>query len=170
MKDILAFDLVENSFLFEDEKTSKLDNKSQLTICLEAFIEIDDFCFNETRTTKTSVIVDFMSLVRKIFMKKFNIVYYALTYTWKKIPDIANADEIHIVYESFLENSLKGHERLRTEGVEPIKFVNPSRQSPVPVQLERFWTCLVNKVNLQSITRKFQNSEIATSNPFQIKS
>lgn len=44
MREILAFDSVEDSFLLEDERTSKPD-KSQLTTCLKAFIEIDDFCF-----------------------------------------------------------------------------------------------------------------------------
>ena len=42
MKDILAFGKVEDSFLFEDERTSKTDN-CQLIKYLKAFIEIDDF-------------------------------------------------------------------------------------------------------------------------------
>ena len=49
---------------------------------------------------------------------------------WKKVTDIADADEIHMVYNSYLENSPKGHERLkRTAEAEPISFVNLSRQS-----------------------------------------
>ena len=65
MKDILAFRSVEDSFLFEDERKSKCD-KSQLTKCPKAFVEIDDFCFNKAKATETSVILDFfMSLVLK---------------------------------------------------------------------------------------------------------
>ena len=52
MKDILAFGKVEDSFLFEDERTSKTD-KCQLIKYLEAFIEIDDFWLSKTKTTKT---------------------------------------------------------------------------------------------------------------------
>ena len=49
---------------------------------------------------------------------------------WKKVTDVADADEIHMVYNSYLENSPKGHERLkRTAKVEPTSFVNLSRQS-----------------------------------------
>ena len=59
MKDILAFDLVEDSFLFGDEIIYKPD-MSQLTKCPETFIEINDFCFNKTKTAKTSAIIDFV--------------------------------------------------------------------------------------------------------------
>ena len=155
MKEILAFDLVEDSLLFDDERTSKPD-KSQLTKCLEAFLEANDFCFSKTKTAKASVIIDFMSLVRKIPMKRLNTINDAFEYMWKTITHIAEANEIHIVYDSYLENSLKGHERSRRSAeVEPLEFVNLSQQSPVPVQLERFWACSVNKVNLRSIPRKF---------------
>ena len=155
MKEILAFDLVEDSLLFDDERTSKPD-KSQLTKCLEAFLEANDFCFSKTKTAKTSIIIDFMSLVRKIPMKRLNTINDAFEYMWKTITHIAEADEIHIVYDSYLENSLKGHERSRRSAeVETVEFVNLSQQSPVPVQLERFWAFSVNTVNLQSISRKF---------------
>ena len=122
--------------------------------------------FTKRKTTKTSVIVDFMSLVRKISMKRLNTIKDPLAYMWKKITDMTDADEMHTVYDNYLENSLKRHERLRkTAKTEPIEFVNLSRQSPVHVQLECFWACSVNKVNLPSISRSFfaeiaQNSGI----------
>ena len=50
MKEILAFDLVEDSLLFDDERMSKPD-KSQLTKCLEAFLEAND-CFSKTKLLK----------------------------------------------------------------------------------------------------------------------
>ena len=60
MKDILAFDSLEDSFLFEEERTSKPD-KSQVTKCLEPFVEIDDFCFNKATKLKP---VPFLILCR----------------------------------------------------------------------------------------------------------
>ena len=41
--------------------------------------------FTKRKTIKTSVIVDFMSLVRKISMKRLNTIKDALAYMWKKI-------------------------------------------------------------------------------------
>ena len=97
-----------------------------------------------------------MSLVGKIPIKRLNVINDALEYMSKKITDIADADKINIVYKSYLEYSLRGYERLRKSAkLEPIESLNLSRQSPVPVQLERFGACLVNKVSLQSICRKF---------------
>ena len=58
---------------------------------------------------------------------------------WNKITDIIDAEEIHIIYDGYLKNYLKEHERLRrTVEVEPIEYPNLSRQSPKPEQLERF--------------------------------
>ena len=97
-----------------------------------------------------------MSLVGKIPIKRLNVINDALEYMSKKITDIADADKINIVYKSYLEYSLRGYERLRKSAkLEPTESLNLSRQSPVPVQLERFGACLVNKVSLQSICRKF---------------
>ena len=63
-------------------------------------------------------------------MERLNTINHALAHMWKKITDIADADEIHIVYGSYLEISLKWHEQLRrTAEVEPIQFVNLSRLS-----------------------------------------
>ena len=44
MKEIVVFDLDEDSFLFEYERAFKPD-KRQFTKCLEVFIEIQDFLF-----------------------------------------------------------------------------------------------------------------------------
>ena len=104
MMDILAFDSGEDSFLRMEEQLKP--DKSQLPKCLEAFIEIDDFCFNKRKQTKTSVIVAFVSLVRKIPMKRLNTINDALAYMWKKITDTADRDEMSIVYDSYLEISL----------------------------------------------------------------
>lgn len=44
MKEIVVFDLDEDSFLFEYERTFK-PYKRQFKKCLEVFIEIQDFLF-----------------------------------------------------------------------------------------------------------------------------
>ena len=49
MKDILAFDSLEDLLLFEEERTS---DKSQFPKGLEPFLEIDDFCFNKAKKLK----------------------------------------------------------------------------------------------------------------------
>ena len=128
MKDILDFDLVEDSFLFGDERIYKPD-MSQLTKCPETFIEMMISVLTRQKQLKpVSLLI--LSLVRKITMERLNTINHALAHMWKKITDIADADEIHIVYGSYLEISLKWHEQLRRIAeVEPIQFVNLSRLS-----------------------------------------
>ena len=54
-------------------------------------------------------------------MRRLNAINDALEYMSKKIADIADADKIHIIYKSYLEYSLTGHERLRKSAkLEPI--------------------------------------------------
>ena len=73
-----------------------------------------------------------------------------------KITDIIDAEEIHIIYDSYLKKSLKRHERLRrTAEVEPIEFANLSRQSPKPEQLERFGPVQLTRSTYTSISRMF---------------
>lgn len=52
-------------------------------------------------------------MVLKIPMKMLNTINDALTYMWKKIADITDANKIHIIYESYFEKFLKGLEPLR---------------------------------------------------------
>ena len=59
-------------------------------------------------------------------------------------------NQIHIVYGSYVEESLKECERIRRQKeCDPLEFVNFKENTPLPVQMDRFWTCPQNKQNLQ---------------------
>ena len=74
----------------------------------------------------------------------------------KKICFISKADTIHIVYDSYIEGSIKDCERVRrAQETEPLEFVNLMSNSPLPVQFNRFWVCSKNKENIQIISRKY---------------
>ena len=51
-------------------------------------------------------------------------------------------EEINIVYDSYLEDSIKECERIRRRSsLEPLEFVNLNTTTTIPVQMDRFWVC-----------------------------
>ena len=61
----------------------------------------------------------------------------------------ASVAQIDIIYDSYLENSIKECERIRrSRDCEPLEFVNLKATSPIPVQIDRFWASGKNKETL----------------------
>ena len=90
-----------------------------------------------------------MSQVRKYPTKKlanFNELYAATSSGIMNIPDI---EQIDIIYDSYLEDSIKECERIRRRS-ESLEFVNLTTQSPIPVQMDRFLACGKNKTIFQN--------------------
>ena len=56
-----------------------------------------------------------------------------------KVP---STEQIDIIYDSYLEDSIKECERIRRRSTcEPLEFVNLTTSSPIPVQMDRFCAC-----------------------------
>ena len=72
------------------------------------------------------------------------------------ISKIGKATQIDIVYDSYIENSIKDSERRRrSSDIEPVEYVNLSLDSPSPVEIDRFWASSKNKERLQILSRQF---------------
>ena len=153
MKKLLEYDHMEQSVIFEDILTKKPD-KSSLVKALEAYLEKTDYDYDKRRDITTCVVVDFMSLIRKISFTKMLRISDIFEEMWKRTSFISQAGMIHMVYDSYIEGSIKDCERLRrAEETEPLEFVNLTGNSPLPVQLNRFWACSKNKENMQILSR-----------------
>ena len=83
-----------------------------------------------------------MSLIRRYptsKLKTFNGLFKIATYTILHAPCI---EEIDIVYDNYVEDSIKECERIRRRSsIEPLEFVNVKTKTPIPVQMDRFWVC-----------------------------
>ena len=62
-----------------------------------------------------------------------------------------NADRIDFVFDSYFETSIKDSERRRRETTCPIQLNEIKEETPLPVQMERFWGASRNKVQLQML-------------------
>ena len=67
--------------------------------------------------------------------------------------------EIDIVYDSYLEDSIKECKRiLRRSTCEPLEFINLKTTTLILVQMGHFWTCGKNKEAIQEISCDFFKS------------
>jgi hypothetical protein len=124
-------------------------------IQLENLLDPMDYELDKTEDQRAAVIVDFMSLIRKIRFEKFSKIREGLECAWSHIITASNANRVDIVYDSYLENSVKEAERMRRYSNEPIEIVNLNLDSVMPVEIDKFWASPTNKEKLQILSRNF---------------
>lgn len=85
---------------------------------------------------KTMIVIDFMAFARKISIKKMSLVTYAdfFNVLWKMFPSsYKGCDHIDVVFDLYLENSIKEDERHRRSKAQLIEtnIATPKQQLPV---------------------------------------
>ena len=105
---------------------------------------------------KTSIVVDFMSLAKKVNTNNITVLQDMFQKVFNDAYGVCNTGQMDIVYDSYVETSLKELERNRRSlQVKPLTYINLQQDTPRPVQMERFWACSKNKENLQVLSRDF---------------
>ena len=89
---------------------------------LEQLLDTPGYQFGKTVTAGISVIVDFISLIRKIGFEKYPKVRDAFDGAWGITLATSNADRIEIVYDSYLKGSIKESTRIGRAKEEPIEL------------------------------------------------
>ena len=107
--ELLKHDLVEESPLFDGDDMTK-PQKHIMIQELEKQLEKDDYAFDKQSNTPTVVIVDFMSVVRKVPFAKCSTFKEALAFVWHLVTTAVSAGRLDIVYDSYLEGSIKESE------------------------------------------------------------
>ena len=164
--ELLKHDLVEESPLFHGDDMTK-PQKHIMIQELEKQLEKDDYAFDKQSNTPTVVIVDFMSVVRKVPFAKCSTFKEALAFVWHLVTTAVSAGRVDIVYDSYLEGSIKESERRHRSPVDAVEVVNMKLSSPIPVELERFWASAKNKENMQLMSRVMFASKAAGA-PFTL--
>ena len=142
--------------------TAKPD-KSSLMKTLESSLIEDDYKVN--KKIKACIIIDFMSSIRKIPFSKLSAFSDVFESIWKSMTSVSKFETIHIVYDSYIDDSIKEAERIRrAKECDPLEYIDLSLQSPLPVQLDRFWACSRNKEKVQTLSRNFFSDKSKVSN------
>ena len=130
MSEILQFDLLTNNSLFEGQPPSKPD-KHKIVTKLENILQIKND-FENLDDTNNVLVVDFMSLLRRLLMKNFQDFQELLGAGWNYIKGVSKFNELHVVFDSYIADSLKECERERRSTCDPLHFDSLTPSTKVP--------------------------------------
>ena len=130
--------------------------KSLLVTELEKHLNEKDYTNPISSSMRTVYLVDVMSCVRKLDTTKYStfgelcqaFLMYVLHLSY-------NANEIHFVFDSYMEGSVKDSERSRRYQNIPIDINMMTNDTPLPVDISSFWVSSKNKEKLQDLLRKY---------------
>ena len=163
MPEILQFDLVPSA-LFEGNFTAKPE-KHLLITELEKHLLSTEYNFAKTSESKTSLVIDFMSLMRRIRLTNLQTFKESFEVMWKSILSVCEFNQLNIIYDSYITESIKyGERQRRAFSIEPLVFVNLQERSFIPEQVEMFCAGNSNKEKLQEISRRFFHNKAADHN------
>ena len=120
LQEILKYDILPDCPLF-DNIGIRPHKKHEILKPLESVLKENDYKLNMNVDISTAIIIDFMSMIRKIPFRLYNNIKEALESLWSTVMSIGTVKVIHIVYDSYLEFSIKESERVRqSENVIPV--------------------------------------------------
>ena len=101
---------------------------------------------------KAMVVIDFMAYPRKVATKKMNLITYKdfFKVLWKTFSSLyIGCNCMDIVFDLYLEQSIKQSERSKRSKLEPIDTNISSNRQQLPVEMDRFWASSYNKMKFQ---------------------
>ena len=149
LQEILKYDILPDCSLF-DNIGIRPHKIYEMLKPLESVLKENDYKLNMNLDISTALIIDFMSMIRKVPFRLNNNIKEALESLWSTVMSIGTVKVIHIVYDSYLEFSIKESERVhRSENVIPVDIVRLGLDSVILVDLSSFWSSSRNKEQLQ---------------------
>ena len=150
--EILQFDLVPSA-LFEGDFTAKPEKQLLITE-LEKHLLSTEYNFAKTSESKTSLVIDFMSLMRRIRLTNLQTFKESFEVMWKSILSVCEFNQLNVIYDSYVTESIKyGEWQRQAFSIEPLVFVNLQETSFIPEQIESFGLTIQTKRTF----KKFQD-------------
>ena len=143
---VLERDITSYNYLFDGSAMTRV-NKSQLICVLKDYLLPSNYAL-DVKGQHISVFVDFMSFARcHLTMQAPDTTFEMLvTQIISAILRKHCGRIIHLVFDSYVELSLKGNERKQREKQGAIYLSKIDRNTPVPQQMDKFWSSNRNKV------------------------
>ena len=170
MEGLLQYSVTPSSYLFNPEGMMKKAVKSALVQELEKSLGKHNQKEPSTAdNVHTTFIADMMANVRKMNAKEANTFGELCVNTLNYIHNAAKgANRIDLMFDSYMEMSIKDSERKRRQTIAPIELNMINLETPLPVEMNRFWSSGHNKQKLQMLLHQ-QAIEQATNAKSKVK-
>ena len=90
---------------------------------LEKHFESLELNFENKSDLQTVLFVGFMSMIRRMSLSQLAVFGELFTETWRKVKSIGQFQELHWIFDSYIENSIKEGERKRRLAGQPLELV-----------------------------------------------
>ena len=155
--ELLEYDVVPSSMLFDDDGMMTKPNKSLLLKELESYLTPDDYSYSHC--SNASFIVDVMANIRKVNLAKLSS-FGDLMDNFISFSDIyrqfGRCDYVFDIYSE--EPSVKDSERKRRSDVVPIEYSSINPRLPLPKDMKMFWPSKKNKLLLEKLVYQHLSS------------
>ena len=102
-----------------------------------------------------------MSVVRQVALQNKSLFKDMHLAIWKTAENVCSFEEVHMLFDSYTDESPKEGERRRRNLCQAIEVVDLSPDTVIPLQIEKFWASPSNKFALQVVSREFFKSVTA---------
>lgn len=164
---LLKYELSEENYLFDEDGFFKKEtDKSSLVRELEENVLRNTRVHMEKSDFSTVLLIDVMLVMRKLSWTKstkFNDVAINFCEFVNHKASLHNTKRIDFVFDSYFRNSIKSSEHVRRKSSESlILYHDLSGETPLPKQIDKFWSSSENKILVQKFLRNFilNSSEI----------
>ena len=93
--------------------------------------------------------------MRLVNLSKYVTFKDSFEIVWSMITNTCETQQVNIVFDSYLDESIKVGKRERRTVSQLLVIVNMQEESHIPVQIEKFWTNNSNNENLQKLEKEF---------------
>ena len=150
---LLSYEIVSTSFYLTKDGSLQKSPKSELAREVKNLLgESCSATVPESEERLKTMLIDFMAYARKVATKKMNLITYEHFFKvlWKTFSSLSvGCNRMDIVFDLYLEQSIKQAERSRRSKLEQIDTNISSNKKQLPVEMNRFWASSDNKMKFQ---------------------
>ena len=137
---VTEHDLLSTNILFNGDCTSKPDDKSVLVGELEKHFESRELNFENKSDLQTVLLIDSMSMIQRMLLSEPAVSEELFTATWRKVKPICQFQELHWIFDSYIENLAKEDESRRQIAGQPLELAVIQKDTRISVQRDWFWS------------------------------